>query len=176
MAAQLPSPPFIDIPGLPNFRDLGGYPIASQPGKVVRHGVVFRSAEPSQTTDEGIDRLRQLRIAQVYDLRSTEELERDKGNGIDRGVKEWEGARRIHAPVLDKDDYKPEEIAKRLAGYSEGAEVYDSIHSQSLALHVADFTSLADCFIGLFSRLSHDVISSYEDQCPSLSPDPSTPG
>ena len=126
MAAQLPSPPFLDIPGLPNFRDLGGYPIALQPGKAVRRGVVFRSGEPSQTTDEGIAKLRELGIAHVYDLRSNKELERDKKNGKDRGIKEWEGAKRIYAPVFRDEDYSPEVTAQRLEGYKDGAEVRGS--------------------------------------------------
>ena len=68
--------PFINVPGLPNFRDLGGVPrpIPSQPGKTVRRGVVFRSSEPSKVTDEGVQQLRDLGIKKVYDLRSLDEI------------------------------------------------------------------------------------------------------
>lgn len=123
MAVTLPTPPFVDIPGLANFRDLGGYPIASQPGKVVRRDVVFRSAEPSKTTEEGIDRLKQLGITLVYDLRSQKEFERGVERGLNNPVKEWEGAKRIFAPVFRHEDYSPEAIALRLKNYGSGSEV-----------------------------------------------------
>lgn len=123
MAATLPNPPFVDIPGLANSRDLGGYPIASQPGKVVRRDVVFRSAEPSTTTEEGIDRLKQLGITLVYDLRSQKEFERGVERGLNNPVKEWEGAKRIFAPVFRHEDYSPEAIALRLKNYGSGSEV-----------------------------------------------------
>ncbi|RYP55418.1 hypothetical protein DL769_010193 [Monosporascus sp. CRB-8-3] len=118
----LPNPPFIEIPGLPNFRDLGGYPIASQPGKVVRRGVVFRSAEPSRTTDEGVSRLRRLGITHVYDLRSEQEFERGNKHGLNRPVREWEGARRVFAPVFRHEDYSPEAVALRFKNYGSGPE------------------------------------------------------
>jgi hypothetical protein len=35
----IPSPPFIFVEGIANFRDIGGYPIATEPGKVVRKGI-----------------------------------------------------------------------------------------------------------------------------------------
>lgn len=55
-ASELPSPPFIVVPGLPNFRDAGGYEVMSDlPSasstegksrtKMVRRGVLFRSSE-----------------------------------------------------------------------------------------------------------------------------------
>ncbi|RYO80786.1 hypothetical protein DL766_002668 [Monosporascus sp. MC13-8B] len=118
----LPNPPFIEIPGLPNFRDLGGYPIASQPRKVVRRGVVFRSAEPSRTTDEGVSRLQRLGITHVYDLRSEQEFERGNKYGLNRPVKEWEGARRVFAPVFRHEDYSPEAVALRFQNYGSGPE------------------------------------------------------
>lgn len=66
----LPTPPFITVPGLPNFRDAGGYPLAQQPDKMVRTGVLFRSSEPSQVTAEGIAIMTAtLGIKTVYDLR-----------------------------------------------------------------------------------------------------------
>lgn len=126
MAATLPSPPFIEISGLPNFRDVGGYPIASQPGKVVRRGVVFRSAEPSRTTDEGVDKLKQLGITHVYDLRSLQEFERGNKHGLNRPIKEWEGARRVFAPVFRHEDYSPEAVALRFRNYGSGSDVWPS--------------------------------------------------
>lgn len=121
--ATLPNPPFVDIPGLANFRDLGGYPIASQPGKVVRRNVIFRSAEPSTTTAKGVERLKQLGITHVYDLRSVQEFERGVKHGLNRPVKQWEGAERIFAPVFRHEDYSPEAVALRFRHYGSGHDV-----------------------------------------------------
>ena len=119
----LPSPPFVDIPGLRNFRDLGGYPVAGEPGKVVKRNLVFRASEPSKITDEGISKLNALGITHVYDLRSEVEIQRD-ADAAGRRVKEWEGAKRVFVPVFRDHDYSPEAIAQRYSGYSsKGPEV-----------------------------------------------------
>ncbi|ETS84798.1 hypothetical protein PFICI_02823 [Pestalotiopsis fici W106-1] len=115
----IPSPPFISVEGIANFRDIGGYPIAAQPGKVVRQGIVFRSSEPSKVTDAGIAKLQALRITDVYDLRSRQEIDRDARNGHGRQPKEWDGATRIFAPVFLDDDYSPEAIALRFKNYAD---------------------------------------------------------
>ncbi|KDN70063.1 putative tyrosine phosphatase [Colletotrichum sublineola] len=116
--AKLPSPPFHAIPGLPNFRDAGGYPIDAQPGRILRPGVVFRSAEPSRLTDDGVTRLQDLGITHVYDLRSTIELKRLAQAGTNCDVREWLGAQRIFVPVFRDQDYGPEAIALRYRNYS----------------------------------------------------------
>lgn len=122
--SQLPRPPFHHIPGLPNFRDLGGYEISHQPSSAVRRGIVFRSSEPSQLTDEGIARLHHLDVRHVYDLRSVDEIERGalSASGLGR-VREWRGAQRSFVPIFLNQDYSPEAVALRFRNYaSEGTE------------------------------------------------------
>ncbi|KAK2064885.1 tyrosine phosphatase [Colletotrichum caudatum] len=116
--AKLPSPPFHAIPGLPNFRDAGGYPIDAQPGYILRPGIIFRSAEPSRLTDDGVTRLQDLGITHVYDLRSTIELKRLAQAGTSCDVREWPGAQRVFVPVFLDQDYGPEAIALRYRNYS----------------------------------------------------------
>jgi hypothetical protein len=111
----LPSPPFIAVPGLPNFRDIGGLPIASQSGKLIRKGIVFRASEPSKIRHEGISVLNSLGITTVYDLRSTPEI---KKSGL--SVREWPGAERHFVPVFLEEDYRPEILAQRFQHYSRG--------------------------------------------------------
>jgi protein tyrosine/serine phosphatase len=119
MADQtLPSPPFVQVNGIQNLRDAGGYAIESQPGKIVKPGVIFRASEPSKVTPEGIATLRQLGITDVYDLRSQQEIERDGRQGYGRQVKEWEGATRHFTPVFLSEDYSPEAIALRFKNYA----------------------------------------------------------
>lgn len=49
MAASLPlpSPPFVNVPGTANFRDAGD-------GKTMRYGFIYRSADPSKATTDGL--------------------------------------------------------------------------------------------------------------------------
>lgn len=119
---DLPAP-FHHIPGLPNFRDLGGvaWPIAGAQ-TTVRAGVVYRSSEPSRVTDAGVARLQALGIRKVYDLRSRREIERDAAAGQDRPVREWPGAERFFVPVFLDADYSPEAVAVRFRQYADESE------------------------------------------------------
>lgn len=112
------TPPFLNIPGLPNFRDIGGYATAEQQ-TLVRRNLVFRASEPSKLTDEGITRLQELGITHVFDLRSADELKPREG-WVGSRVREWEGAKRVFCPVFAEEDYSPEAIARRWGQFSEG--------------------------------------------------------
>ncbi|KAJ5007277.1 Tyrosine-protein phosphatase [Colletotrichum sp. SAR 10_99] len=132
-AAELPKPPFIPVPGLPNFRDAGGYPIDSQPGRILRPGIVFRSAEPSRLTDQGVALLQDIGITHVYDLRSAVELKRLAQAGANCDVREWPGATRIFVPVFQDQDYGPEAIALRYQNYSSnGTEGFTKAYADIL--------------------------------------------
>jgi hypothetical protein len=119
--SSLPSPPFITIEGIQNFRDLGGYPTSN--GQSIRCSVIYRCAEPSKVTTNGIESMKNLRISTAYDLRSNNEIERSKASGRG-GVTEWDGCNRVFAPVFNDEDYGPENIALRYADYTaDGTEV-----------------------------------------------------
>ena len=62
----------IPLAGQPNFRDLGGY--AAGDGRRIKWGVVYRSGELSQLSDEDVGKLGELGIRTVVDLRSPEEV------------------------------------------------------------------------------------------------------
>ncbi|KAF7853347.1 uncharacterized protein EAF02_012001 [Botrytis sinoallii] len=75
-------PPFITVEGIPNFRDLGGYPLASRPtSHSVRQGVVYRCGEPQRVTEKGIATMQQMGITHIYDLRSQDELVKNAAAG-----------------------------------------------------------------------------------------------
>ncbi|KAI1823747.1 tyrosine phosphatase [Xylaria intraflava] len=124
------SEPFISIPGVLNFRDIGGYSIASQPGKAVRRGVVYRSAEPSQITEAGRERMEQLKIATIYDLRSEREV-----SGADQGsvFSEWTEKKKVFAPVFRDEDYSPEAVALRFKTHRARPEGFVEAYSAILA-------------------------------------------
>lgn len=52
---SLPSPPFIDVPGVSNFRDIGPQPTTD--GKHVCKGLIYRSADPSKATADGMKKM-----------------------------------------------------------------------------------------------------------------------
>ncbi|KAK4248695.1 protein-tyrosine phosphatase-like protein [Corynascus novoguineensis] len=126
---DLPSPPFLHVPGLANLRDAGGYAIQGKPGKAVRRGVIFRSADLTQLEDEGVAVLRLLGITHVFDLRSVTELEK-AGHPP---PKTWEGAARVFVPVFLDKDYSPEALALRFRNYSDGPEGFVKAYGGILA-------------------------------------------
>ncbi|OTB07331.1 hypothetical protein M426DRAFT_249195 [Hypoxylon sp. CI-4A] len=145
--SELPSPPFHSISGLPNFRDIGGYPVRGAglvsgsspsqdgpPTKVVRRGLVYRSSEPSKLTDDGVSKLQGLDIQRVFDLRSAVEIEQGQREGHGWKIKEWDGARRHFVPVFLDQDYSPEALALRYKNYaSETAQGFIKAYSDILA-------------------------------------------
>lgn len=83
---DITSPPFIEVAGIHNFRDIGGYPITAS--KSVKTGVLYRCAEPTLVTEDGISTIRNLGITHFYDLRSSNEIQKniDAGRGWGKGV------------------------------------------------------------------------------------------
>ncbi|CAG8976729.1 hypothetical protein HYALB_00012527 [Hymenoscyphus albidus] len=118
-SSTLPSPPFINIPNIPNFRDLGGHPLptSSHTPTTIKPGLIYRCAEPSGVTQEGIAKLKELGVTHVYDLRSDNEIERSIAAGRG-GVVEWDGCKRVFVPVFPDKDYDPEALAVRFKDYS----------------------------------------------------------
>ncbi|KAL2433410.1 hypothetical protein ABEF95_004840 [Exophiala dermatitidis] len=98
---NLPSPPFLHVDGIPNFRELGGYRCLPPSSKsqvdsssttttttsssssssnstyVLRRGILFRCAHPTHLTPKGAEYLtRTLNVHDMYDLRSAPEIAR----------------------------------------------------------------------------------------------------
>ena len=65
----------VKLEGGQNFRDLGGY--ASEDGRVVRHGLIFRSGSMSRLTSADVATLTGIGLRTVIDLRSTRERARE---------------------------------------------------------------------------------------------------
>lgn len=115
---SLPSPPFIEVEGLPNLRDLGGYP--TRDGYSVRCGVIYRGAAPSNAiSSAGFDKIHELGLSAVYDLRSTVEIAKSEKAGKG-GIIEFEDSKRVFAPVFTDVDYSPENLALRFSHYQSG--------------------------------------------------------
>jgi protein-tyrosine phosphatase len=61
----------IDLPSLPNLRDLGGH--RTTDGRTVRYGVLYRATAPSRLTDADLAALGKLSLTTVFDLRTEAE-------------------------------------------------------------------------------------------------------
>ncbi|KAH8816813.1 tyrosine phosphatase family-domain-containing protein [Xylogone sp. PMI_703] len=144
---QPPSPPFIEVEGIANFRDLGGYPISDSGLKSVRTAIVYRCGEPSKVTENGVATLRDLQITHAYDLRSLTEINQYNAAGFGK-IAELGTVERVFVPVFADEDYSPEKLAIRLKQYatadSEGfAQVYEDILNNAQTAYRTIFLHLA---------------------------------
>ncbi|EPE05323.1 tyrosine phosphatase [Ophiostoma piceae UAMH 11346] len=115
----LPSPPFVHLKGIPNFRDLGGSPIGDDGSVAVRRKYLFRCAEPTQASSEAVEKIRSLGITHIFDLRSLPEIERMQVSSTGSRVTEWPGVERVFTPVFRDVGYDPVSLAKRHADYQD---------------------------------------------------------
>ncbi len=122
---SLPSPPFVHLRGIPNFRDLGGHKIDDGDQFSVRRKYLFRCGEPTKATSETVEKIRALGVKHIFDLRSYPEIQRHQVSGAASGVIDWPGVERIFCPVFPDDSYDPVSLAKRYADYQdESREVW----------------------------------------------------
>lgn len=133
--ARLPAP-FLDIPDVLNFRDIGGHPIS--PGLSVPDGLIYRSADFTGLTAMGVQELQARNIKAVFDLRSFQEVNKSRGSGKEAEFEAWSsmpnGPRYYHVPIFADSDYSPEAMAERFKDYSsEGTEVSPFTDWKSLA-------------------------------------------
>ncbi|KAI8384056.1 protein-tyrosine phosphatase-like protein [Blakeslea trispora] len=74
--AGISIPRWIDVEGVRNFRDIGGWPVQDGSG-YIRERVVFRSGNLAKITPQGQTTLRVLNVKAVFDFRLDHEIERD---------------------------------------------------------------------------------------------------
>ncbi|GAB7343342.1 hypothetical protein MBLNU457_1388t1 [Dothideomycetes sp. NU457] len=155
--ANLPSPPFHNVSGIANLRDIGGYscpaPSSSKTSATdsnassysIAKNLIYRSADPSRVTPSGLSQLRELGIRVVFDLRSMPEVMR-------RG-KEWEGVDKDLKPFRERSD----DISKD-QGKNRGDEKDESVvervwtpvfseqdySPEKIALRYKDYASASD--------------------------------
>lgn len=114
----LPSPPFVHLHGIPNFRDLGGWPIVGEKGRSFRRDFIFRCGEPTRATQEDIQKIQSLGITHVFDLRSNPEIKKLQIRGVsDAAAAPWPEIERVYCPVFPEQEYDPVSLAKRHEQY-----------------------------------------------------------
>ncbi|KAF2840779.1 putative tyrosine-protein phosphatase [Patellaria atrata CBS 101060] len=124
-------PPFHNIPGLSNFRDIGGWPIATPPSSNtnpdaltpapppqyrVRHHILHRSADPTLLPLSSQKTLSSApyNISTIFDIRSIPQLKR-AGGAYDFSS---HGIERVWLPVFGEEEYTPEKAGLRYVQYS----------------------------------------------------------
>jgi len=81
----------IDFDGIENFRDFGGYDTAH--GRPLKRGLLYRSANHAYASDADLQRMRELGLAAIVDLRRADERAREPS-------KRWPG---FGAAVVEND-------------------------------------------------------------------------
>ena len=136
------SPPFVNIDGIANFRDIGGYSTTSTTSlQSIHRNLVYRCADPSKVQPSGLSKLKELGVKKVFDLRSIPEISKQgpewAGVAVEKEVfttrpegsddtQELPGdeIERIWCPVFRNTDYGPEQVAIRFQNYAKsGSEV-----------------------------------------------------
>lgn len=116
--SELPSPPFIQVEGVPNFRDLGGYPCipgTSNTPHSIRRGHVFRSAQFSRISPTGTSTMTStLNIHTLYDFRSRKEIDLMHARYPDLPL-DIPGVTRHAVPIYKDEDYTPISMAEKYA-------------------------------------------------------------
>ena len=131
--STLPSPPFVHLQGISNFRDIGGYS-TSNGSESVRKGYIFRCGEPSLATDEAIAKIRGLGVTHIFDLRTNPEIAKFQVSDSTSPISNWPGIERIYNPVIPEEGFTPANMEARHAEYRDRSmEVYPPPHY----LHVA---------------------------------------
>jgi protein-tyrosine phosphatase len=117
----------VDLEGLCNFRDLGGYATAG--GGVVRRGRVYRSDALHRMTAADVDTVRMLGLATVIDLRAPDEVAH-VGTGLldDLGAEYRNLPTRPVVLTAVVDDGPPESAAEHYFGYlAEGRACFGGV-------------------------------------------------
>lgn len=129
-------PPFIDIDGVSNFRELGDYVCypsqTAQPllgsihGKAsewcIRPGFLFRSAQPSQITPQGLEILnKKLNVQAIFDFRSVKDIAL-VSDRIPNAILDIPGTTRHVVPVYDEHDQTLGSLAERYEAITVGSQ------------------------------------------------------
>ncbi|KAF9165449.1 hypothetical protein DFQ26_000130 [Actinomortierella ambigua] len=112
------------VDGVLNFRNVGDSWLSQDAeGRVgyFQPGIMYRSADLSGITPEGIKVMESLRITDSFDLRSDSEVER-------RGTFSSDTVKRQHVPVFADQDYSPAKIAARFTMYLDGVEGFSEAY------------------------------------------------
>ncbi|KAJ8658268.1 hypothetical protein O0I10_005951 [Lichtheimia ornata] len=148
-------PRWIDVEGVKNFRDIGGWPVSDGKG-YIRERFVFRCGHLVNVTPKGAAVLRQLNVVAAFDFRSHPEIQRQ---GIMADVP---GLTRYPSAIFSEADYSPAALASRWQGYFEGATGFPKVYMVILEKGGPQFRKI---FLHMLENHSRDSTKSLIIHC-----------
>jgi protein-tyrosine phosphatase len=143
----------IDIPLVPNLRDVGGYATAT--GGRVRTGQLYRSTELNHLQGEDLERFAELGIRTVFDLRTEAERAAEPDvvpEGTEQVVcdvlKDSQGA----APALLGKVLADPAYAERMLGGGKAVQLFEGGYREIVSL-----PSALSAYREFFSRIAEDA-------------------
>ena len=131
----------VNVPGVQNFRDLGGYPVYAR-HKQVRWGMLYRSAQIDLTQPATRDKLNNLGIRTLIDLRDTSEYSRTASDTLPGQP------RVVHIPIhagnladiltgIDRESIQSDTVYR----------IVERINRHIVAVHASDFRRMFDTLL-----------------------------
>lgn len=114
---QLSTRPFVQLEGVLNVRDLGGYPSTTHPESITKSSRLFRAGEVFRVTENGKTQIRSLGITKIFDLRSDAELRK-----FQAPLPVIDGVEVVSVPVFKEMDYSREGILKTHQRFADGTD------------------------------------------------------
>jgi len=143
----------IDIPLLPNLRDIGGY--ATSSGGRVRTGQLFRSTDLTHLEGEDLERFAELGIRTVFDLRTEPERTAEPDvvpDGTEQVVcdvlKDAQGA----APAQVIKALSDPALAEKMLGGGRSVQLFEGGYRQIVSL-----PSALSAYRDFFGRITEDA-------------------
>jgi protein tyrosine/serine phosphatase len=121
-------PRFVEVKGVNNFRDFGGYKTDPRVAGVqyMRHGLLYRAANLARINEEGMATMRRLGIKTVFDFRSDPEVS-------SMGLAVIPGIEVCRNPVFRDKDLSPEAMAARHSNYYDPMKGFHLAYREILA-------------------------------------------
>lgn len=126
----------IDLDGEYNMRDLGGY--SGYQRKKIRSGKLFRSGELSRLTPSDHERIHELGIKNVIDLRSHEESD-ERPDCLPEGI------RHFHLPLIKKlawNHTESETIAAILSGQVDARSYMTELYTHTDSMRIVSWRGI----------------------------------
>ena len=131
----------VNVPNVQNFRDLGGYPVYAR-HKQVRWGMLYRSAQINLAQPATRDKLNNLGIRTLIDLRDTSEYSRTASDTLPGQP------RVVHIPIhagnladiltgIDRESIQSDTVYR----------IVERINRHIVAVHASDFRRMFDTLL-----------------------------
>ncbi|KAI8391054.1 tyrosine phosphatase family-domain-containing protein [Radiomyces spectabilis] len=144
-------PRWIDVEGVKNFRDIGGWPVKDGSG-YIRERVVFRCGHLTDITDQGIRTLQELNVVAIFDFRSDMEI------NYHGGIREIPGTTYYESAIFKDVDFSPENMGQTMGRFLEGTEGFILVYLTMLEKAKDQYRKILLHMIEHHSRDTRDAL------------------